>query len=304
MSTQYEHKNMEASSENDEEFQKKRYEINKMLEGELNRLNKDKVKDKAKEYNIIFPPKIKKQELNDIIYSEFDKCWDVIISKKIPELKNICKMNKIVGTSGLKKSCLCLLIMSHCAINCILNPDVEKTKQAENSLEELEKQKQEIEKKMIEEIERQKQQQMDIERQKQQQTDIEIQKQQQTDIEIQKQQQTDIEIQKQQQEETERQKQQQEEKAELKRKKHSIPKKVKDDVWNTYIGVDINRHRCLCCKKTVISNRDFHVGHVLSEIKGGTQEINNLRPICPSCNHSMGAENMVDYVKKYGYYIG
>ena len=32
--------------------------------------------------------------------------------------------------------------------------------------------------------------------------------------------------------------------------------------------------------------------------------INNLRPICGACNHSMGAENMVDFVVKYGLYIG
>jgi 5-methylcytosine-specific restriction endonuclease McrA len=48
----------------------------------------------------------------------------------------------------------------------------------------------------------------------------------------------------------------------------------------------------------------FHVGHVISEKAGGTHEINNLRPICASCNHSMGSENMVDFVIKYGLYIG
>jgi len=57
-------------------------------------------------------------------------------------------------------------------------------------------------------------------------------------------------------------------------------------------------------KKVLISNTMFHVGHVISEKAGGTHEINNLRPICASCNHSMGSENMVDFVIKYRLYIG
>lgn len=88
------------------------------------------------------------------------------------------------------------------------------------------------------------------------------------------------------------------------KKKAAIPKKVKTDVWNTYIGADINKHRCLCCKKTLISNTEFDVGHVVSESIGGTLEIGNLRPICAACNHSMGTRNMVDFVKMFGYYIG
>jgi 5-methylcytosine-specific restriction endonuclease McrA len=60
----------------------------------------------------------------------------------------------------------------------------------------------------------------------------------------------------------------------------------------------------LCCKKVTITNTNFDVGHVLSENNGGTHEINNLRPICGACNHSMGSENMIDFVVKYGLYIG
>ena len=39
-------------------------------------------------------------------------------------------------------------------------------------------------------------------------------------------------------------------------------------------------------------------------VNGGTHEINNLRPICFACNHSMGTENMIEFVVKYGLYIG
>ena len=89
-----------------------------------------------------------------------------------------------------------------------------------------------------------------------------------------------------------------------KRKKQNIPKNIKTIVWNHYIGTNIIQHKCLCCKKVLICNTNFEVGHVISEKMGGTLEINNLRPICFACNHSMGTENMVDFVVKYGLYIG
>ena len=69
-------------------------------------------------------------------------------------------------------------------------------------------------------------------------------------------------------------------------------------------GEDIIKHKCLCCKKVTISNTNYEVGHVMSEKNGGTHEINNLRPICFSCNHSMGSENMIDFVVKFGLFIG
>jgi len=89
----------------------------------------------------------------------------------------------------------------------------------------------------------------------------------------------------------------------IKYSKKQIPKAVKSHIWDHYIGRHINEHRCLCCKKAYIRNMDFVTGHVISESNGGTLEINNLRPICAVCNHGMGQMNMIDYVKKYGYYI-
>jgi 5-methylcytosine-specific restriction endonuclease McrA len=89
----------------------------------------------------------------------------------------------------------------------------------------------------------------------------------------------------------------------IRKKKQSIPKNVKINVWNTHIDSNIQRHKCLCCKKAIISNTEFDVGHIISEKNGGTLEINNLRPICSSCNHSMGTTNMIEYIIKYGYYL-
>jgi hypothetical protein len=89
-----------------------------------------------------------------------------------------------------------------------------------------------------------------------------------------------------------------------KKVKAKIPSKVRADVWNTYQDQNMAIGKCCCCKRATIKQADFEVGHVLAEACGGTMEINNLRPICSTCNKSMGRLNMVDYVKRYGYYIG
>jgi 5-methylcytosine-specific restriction endonuclease McrA len=83
-----------------------------------------------------------------------------------------------------------------------------------------------------------------------------------------------------------------------------VPKGVRIDVWDHYIGSEIASHKCLCCKKTTISQSMFECGHVVSIKDGGTEEIENLRPICSKCNKSMSTQNMKEYVLKYGYLIG
>jgi 5-methylcytosine-specific restriction endonuclease McrA len=88
------------------------------------------------------------------------------------------------------------------------------------------------------------------------------------------------------------------------KKKKNISKNIKLLIWNKYIGEDIIKHKCLCCKKREIKNTDFHCGHVIPESKGGNETLENLRPICPNCNLGMGQTNMIDYVKRHELFIG
>ena len=44
----------------------------------------------------------------------------------------------------------------------------------------------------------------------------------------------------------------------------------------------------------------FHCGHIISEANGGEIKLDNLRPICHSCNSSMGTVNMDEFIIKYG----
>jgi hypothetical protein len=84
-------------------------------------------------------------------------------------------------------------------------------------------------------------------------------------------------------------------------KKKFIPITLKKLVWNNYIGEEIGKAKCLCCKLTDITQLSFNCGHIIPESKGGELKQNNLKPICQSCNSSMGTMNMHDYIHQFGF---
>jgi len=75
-------------------------------------------------------------------------------------------------------------------------------------------------------------------------------------------------------------------------KKKSIPKSLKKKVWDKWIGPNIGRTKCLCCKHEEIRQIEFHCGHIIAEVNGGETNVENLRPICAQCNLSMGSMSM------------
>jgi len=272
----------------------------------LNNLTNDQRRDKCNEMGLKHAGKMKKPELVQALLTEFMKLVGEVKDKKVNDLKAICKQYNLKFGVGTKKEELYWLVLNHCSDNLIFKLNEPELKIAEakvveakvvetkvvetkvvepkiaepkiSLLDQLEKQRQEIEVKMQEEL---KKQEDELKRQEE-------------------------EVRREKEEAARREKEEaaRREKEEAKKKKQSIPKNVRSIVWSHFIGEDIIRHRCLCCKKVLISNTNFEVGHVLSEKNGGTHEINNLRPICFACNHSMGTENMIDFVVKYGLYIG
>jgi len=81
--------------------------------------------------------------------------------------------------------------------------------------------------------------------------------------------------------------------------KRAVPKKVRHDSWNKYVGSDKGEAPCLCCRTTTISKSEFHAGHVISEAKGGPTTVENIRPICGGCNLSMGMRDMREFVQTH-----
>ena len=82
-----------------------------------------------------------------------------------------------------------------------------------------------------------------------------------------------------------------------KKKKKPISATIKKLVWNTHIGEEIGKAKCLCCNVTDITQMSFNCGHIVAEADGGDTIVSNLKPICQNCNSSMGTKNMNDFVK-------
>ena len=77
--------------------------------------------------------------------------------------------------------------------------------------------------------------------------------------------------------------------------KHKIPHSIRCKAWDTHIGAEIGKAECFCCKKNTIWQYKFTCGHIVSRADGGTLAMDNLRPICDTCNNDMGNENMREF---------
>lgn len=84
-----------------------------------------------------------------------------------------------------------------------------------------------------------------------------------------------------------------------KKRKKKIPQLIREKVWTTYMG-NVTSGKCYCCRTTDLKQlTNYQCGHVTSEKDGGTLDIGNLRPICGSCNSSMGTMSMRKYISTY-----
>lgn len=309
-------------------------EITAVFENKLQKMSVDELKDKCKENFIIGLSKLKKSELIQLLMNLFVNIWRLLKNEKLQDLRDIYKTNKmkVKYSNGTSKKHIINNIMNYnskCETLMLIQSINYNNFQKDNipsdtslcDVVNLPRLKQEDDcpqsaaKAELREIQR-----LHAEAQLKETLKLGAPKKEKHTLneaaEIKKKQQRI-------QEETaaaaaaeaelkEKQQRIQEEtdtaaalaaEAELKKRKSKIPKNVKINVWNTHIDPNIQRHKCLCCKKSIISITEFHVGHVISENAGGTLEINNLRPICASCNYSMGTANMIDYIVKYGYYL-
>jgi 5-methylcytosine-specific restriction endonuclease McrA len=83
----------------------------------------------------------------------------------------------------------------------------------------------------------------------------------------------------------------------LRTSKKPISKALKIACWNKYIGEEVGKAKCVCCNLHFITQHHFHCGHVIAEAQGGKVLLENLRPICAICNHSMGTMDMQQFAK-------
>ncbi len=74
----------------------------------------------------------------------------------------------------------------------------------------------------------------------------------------------------------------------------SIPKPLRRQVWDYYMGQNYSGKCKTGCGK-IIDVFDYECGHVVSVKNGGGNILDNLKPICSSCNKSMGTQNLIEF---------
>ena len=78
----------------------------------------------------------------------------------------------------------------------------------------------------------------------------------------------------------------------------SVPKTVKDRLWDTTFGPESGQGLCYVCG-VLINSKRFEAGHVISVYHGGSTTLDNLKCICSTCNKSMGTQNLEKFKFTY-----
>jgi 5-methylcytosine-specific restriction endonuclease McrA len=88
------------------------------------------------------------------------------------------------------------------------------------------------------------------------------------------------------------------EKKQEKTKRKSIPRAVRDRVWNEAFGEKSGVGMCSCCCRE-LTQQSFECGHVIAQARGGEDTPANMRPLCRACNRSMSTRDMDEFRKTH-----
>lgn len=80
--------------------------------------------------------------------------------------------------------------------------------------------------------------------------------------------------------------------------RRNVPKSVRMQVWRRDCGNSLDGI-CFACESK-INMEAWECGHVVAVANGGSNQLDNLRPICSACNKSMGKKNMYEFMLEYG----
>lgn len=78
------------------------------------------------------------------------------------------------------------------------------------------------------------------------------------------------------------------------KRKEKIPVKLREEVWVAKMGRVFEGKCPTTWCSTNITVFEFESGHNIPESKGGPTTIQNLVPLCPRCNRSMGSKFTFD----------
>lgn len=77
----------------------------------------------------------------------------------------------------------------------------------------------------------------------------------------------------------------------------TIPKSLRMEVWKDHVGDSLSGN-CYCCRN-IMHVHEFECGHIIAHRDGGNIEKSNLKPVCISCNRSMGTMNLEEFKKLF-----
>ena len=80
-----------------------------------------------------------------------------------------------------------------------------------------------------------------------------------------------------------------------KRKKFTIAERYL--VWNREYAEIIACGSCPCCGEC-ITQQSFEIGHIIAKACNGSDDFDNLKPVCRACNSGMRTMSMHDYINK------
>jgi hypothetical protein len=75
----------------------------------------------------------------------------------------------------------------------------------------------------------------------------------------------------------------------------TLPKAVRMAVWRRWVGEDRAVSACFACGAAILLAREWEAGHVVAKRAGGSDAVDNLRPVCATCNRSMGTRSMTEF---------
>ena len=84
----------------------------------------------------------------------------------------------------------------------------------------------------------------------------------------------------------------------VKYSRKSVPKTLKDSLWDTTFGSDKGNGNCYVCN-IIINSKRFEAGHIVAVHNKGSTTLDNLECICSTCNKSMGVQNLEDFKGTY-----
>jgi 5-methylcytosine-specific restriction endonuclease McrA len=82
-------------------------------------------------------------------------------------------------------------------------------------------------------------------------------------------------------------------------RRKTIKQGIKRQVWDKHVGADLAKAKCPCCKHNQIDVNTFLCAHFKGESEGGILEVDNLRPICSTCDTDIETQSISEFMKTY-----